>query len=353
MGDWQKGKRGGGGGGGGGGKRGRWHKPSSSSAAIPYGTRGVVVTCEQGKERAACRDVARALDEIYEAKFPSSANAGDGESGDAGDPPSTADPGGSRADPSDALAAELRQLKEEKSESRRFEYLNLDFKACAFVRMNKEDAGKCAPSELVHALLEKVRDGERVKKDGGDPGFVPRSRHVMRLVPADDVCFAGMDEIKKAAKALIDARFTAFEANRSHDSEPPVKTPADVSSDASLRATKKKKTFAVAFASRANSSLKRAEVIDAVADLVPKGEWSVDLSTPDLTILVEVIKGTCCLSVVREYYGMLKYNWRMLGLSDEERAAERARGTTTDRNTEKTTTNGGADDGKRAGENDA
>ena len=49
MGDWQKGKRGGGGGGGGGGKRGRWHKPSSSSAAIPYGTRGVVVTCEQGK----------------------------------------------------------------------------------------------------------------------------------------------------------------------------------------------------------------------------------------------------------------------------------------------------------------
>jgi hypothetical protein len=43
----------------------------------------------------------------------------------------------------------------------------------------------------------------------------------------------------------------------------------------------------------------------------------------------------------------------MLGLSDEERAAERARGTTTDRNTEKTTTNGGADDGKRAGENDA
>mmetsp|Transcript_13275 Transcript_13275/g.55746 ORF Transcript_13275/g.55746 Transcript_13275/m.55746 type:complete len:351 (+) Transcript_13275:161-1213(+) len=350
MGDWQKGKRGGGGGGGGGGKRGRWHKPSSSSAAIPYGTRGVVVTCEQGKERAACRDVARALDEIYEAKFPSSANAGDGESGDAGDPPSTADPGGSKTDPSDALAAELRQLKEEKSESQRFEYLNLDFKACAFVRMNKEDAGKCAPSELVHALLEKVRDGERVKKNGGDPGFVPRSRHVMRLVPADDVCFAGMDEIKKAAKALIDARFTAFEANL-NDSEPS-KTPADVSSDAPSE-TKKKKTFAVAFASRANSSLKRAEVIDAVADLVPKGEWSVDLSTPDLTIAVEVIKGTCCLSVLREYYGMLKYNWRMLGLSDEERAAERARGTTTDRNTEKTTTNGGADDGKRAGENDA
>ena len=89
---------------------------------------------------------------------------------------------------------------------------------------------------------------------------------------------------------------------------------------------KAKKTFAVSFASRANSSVKRA-AIAAVADLVPKGH-AVDLTSPDLTIAVEVIKGTCCLSVLREYYGLLKYNWRMLGLSDEERAAERSRGQT-------------------------
>ena len=315
MGDWQKGKRGGGGGGGGGGKRGRWHTPSSSSAAIPYGTRGVVVTCEQGKERAACRDVARALDEVFEAKFPSSAggaaeaNADDGEAGGAGDPSSTAQVS-APVDPSDALAAELRQLKEEKSESRRFEYLNLDFKACAFVRMDAEDSAKCAPSELVHALLDKVRAraGEKERREGEDPGFAPRSRHVLRLVPADDVCFAGLEEIKKAAKKLIDAHFPSLEGD-----------------DESRKAAKKK--FAVAFASRANSSVKRADVIAAVADLVPKGHV-VDLTSPDLTIAVEVIKGTCCVSVLREYYGLLKYNWRMLGLSDEERAAERSRGQT-------------------------
>ena len=317
MGDWQKGKRGGGGGGGGGGKRGRWHKPSSSSAAIPYGTRGVVVTCEQGKERAACRDVARALDEVFEAKFPSSAppaaeaNADeDPEAGDAVDPPPSASPRNAPVDPSDALAAELRQLKEEKSESRRFEYLNLDFKACAFVRMDAEDSAKCAPSELVHALLDKVRAraGEKERREGEDPGFAPRSRHVLRLVPADDVCFAGLEEIKKAAKKLIDAHFPSLEGD-----------------DESRKAAKKK--FAVAFASRANSSVKRADVIAAVADLVPKGHV-VDLTSPDLTIAVEVIKGTCCVSVLREYYGLLKYNWRMLGLSDEERAAERSRGQT-------------------------
>ena len=105
------------------------------------------MTCEQGKERAACRDVARALDEVFEAKFPSSAppaaeaNADeDPEAGDAVDPPPSASPRNAPVDPSDALAAELRQLKEEKSESRRFEYLNLDFKACAFVRMDADSA---------------------------------------------------------------------------------------------------------------------------------------------------------------------------------------------------------------------
>lgn len=321
MGDGQKGKRGGGGGGGGGGKRGRWHKPSSSSAAIPYGTRGVVVTCEQGKERAACRDVARALDEVFEAKFPSSAPPAaeedppadeDPEAGDAVDPPPTAEakPRNAPVDPSDALAAELRQLKEEKSESRRFEYLNLDFKACAFVRMHADKGSKTAvtPSLLVHALLAKARAGEARRRAGEDPGFVPRSRHALRLVPADDVCFAGLEEIKKTAKTLIDTHFVNLE-----------KVPEGPERE------KAKKTFAVSFASRANSSVKRADAIAAVADLVPKGH-AVDLTSPDLTIAVEVIKGTCCLSVLREYHGLLKYNWRMLGLSDEERAAERSRG---------------------------
>ena len=279
------------------------------------------MTCEQGKERAACRDVARALDEVFEAKFPSSAPPAaeedppadeDPEAGDAVDPPPTAEakPRNAPVDPSDALAAELRQLKEEKSESRRFEYLNLDFKACAFVRMHADSAKTCAPSELVHSLLDKARAGEASRRAGADPGFVPRSRHVLRLVPADDVCFAGLEEIKKAAKTLIETHFPNLESVPEGEER-----------------EKAKKTFAVSFASRANSSVKRADAIAAVADLVPKGH-AVDLTSPDLTIAVEVVKGTCCLSVLREYYGLLKYNWRMLGLSDEERAAERSRGRT-------------------------
>ena len=41
--------------------------------------------------------------------------------------------------------------------------------------------------------------------------------------------------------------------------------------------------------------------------------------------MVEVMKGTCCLAVVKDYYGLLKYNARLLALSEEERDAEKAR----------------------------
>ena len=224
-------------------------------------------------------------------------------------PPPSASPRNAPVDPSDALAAELRQLKEEKSESRRFEYLNLDFKACAFVRMDADSAQTYAPSELVHALLAKARAGRRAGARARIPDS-SQSRGTSCGSSRRTTCasrFGGDQESREEFDRDALSRFGKNTGRRERE--------------------KAKKTFAVSFASRANSSVKRADAIAAVADLVPKGH-AVDLTSPDLTIAVEVIKGTCCLSVLREYYGLLKYNWRMLGLSDEERAAERSRGQT-------------------------
>ena len=328
---------GGGGSGGGGGKKGRWHRPSSSSAVIPYGNAGVMVTCEQGKERAACRDLARALDEAYELRFPDGdEEAGDdGDDGDATKDDTTKDPSAdtkkpSSADPGDLLAAEIAQLKETKTESKRFNYLNLDFKACAFVTMCKSASQKVSPSDLVHDVLQKVRAGEGEakfgdgkkedekeddEKDGdskddvakGTPNtLVPKSRYALRVVPADDVCFAGIEEIKKCVGKMIAKRFPALEGM----------------DDAFVLANKVK--FAVHFASRANSSLRRTEVIEAVASLVPVGH-QVDLTNPTLTIAVEVVKGTVCVAILKSYPSLFKYNWRMCGLNEQERNSERAR----------------------------
>lgn len=41
--------------------------------------------------------------------------------------------------------------------------------------------------------------------------------------------------------------------------------------------------------------------------------------------MCEVMKGTCCISVVKDYYQLLKYNQRLLGMSEEERDAEKGK----------------------------
>ena len=48
-------------------KKAKWFKSShASGGTIPYGARGVIVTCDGGKERSAARDVARNLGEQHE-----------------------------------------------------------------------------------------------------------------------------------------------------------------------------------------------------------------------------------------------------------------------------------------------
>ncbi|EEH51523.1 uncharacterized protein MICPUCDRAFT_54503 [Micromonas pusilla CCMP1545] len=208
-------KRGHDGGGGGGGhrKKGKWFGHVVSNAAIPYGAAGVVVTCDKGKEKHAVRDVIRYVNESYETLVPSARR----------DERHDERKNKSEGDVSDALEAELRALKEEGGDgdgkveggdgdterrpSRdRFKALKLDFRACAFIQarprsitlMDAEAAKKCPPSALVRHLLT------RTKTEG-----YPRSRHAMRIVPVDAVCFAGMEEIKKAVEPFVAKHFPA------------------------------------------------------------------------------------------------------------------------------------------------
>ena len=117
------------GGGGGGGhrraKKARWFRPNDSGGTIPYGSRGVIVTCDGGKERAAVRDVVRNLMERaeqafgYEAVGTASGDAGEGKV-------STGDV------VADALRSELEGLREEKKKPALKE-VSLDLRACTFV----------------------------------------------------------------------------------------------------------------------------------------------------------------------------------------------------------------------------
>jgi len=69
-------------------------------------------------------------------------------------------------------------------------------------------------------------------------------------------------------------------------------------------------SFQILFNSRYNSKISGTEVIKELADVIGKMNPLnvVDLSNPTHTVLVEVVRNVICLSVVKDYAKLKKYN---------------------------------------------
>lgn len=75
---------------------------------------------------------------------------------------------------------------------------------------------------------------------------------------------------------------------------------------------------------RYNNSVSRDKIIEELAKKVASlGEHTVDLSGgAKLTIIVEVVKSICCLSVVKDYGRFCKFNLLSVCGQPEKRTAE-------------------------------
>ena len=118
------------------------------------------------------------------------------------------------------------------------------------------------PIETVRTILSDLEKGEKK---------MPSSRFVQRMIPMQATCFASVDEIQATTQALMKKYF------------PP-----------------KANTFAIAAKRRNNGNLKRDQIIDSVAGLVlaSNPDCKVNLENPEVTIIVEVCKTLCGISIV-------------------------------------------------------
>lgn len=82
--------------------------------------------------------------------------------------------------------------------------------------------------------------------------------------------------------------------------------------------------YGVYYSHRYNNSVKRDQIIKELANqVVGLGEHSVDLSGgAKKTIIVEVVKSVCCLSVVENYGRFYKFNLLSVCGQPEKRTAE-------------------------------
>lgn len=121
------------------------------------------------------------------------------------------------------------------------------------------------PWDPIQTVQNVISDLEQNSKDA------PSSRFVTRMIPIQATCFASVGEIRSTCQALLKKYLPSTT-----------------------------KTFAVAPRRRICSNLKTIEIIDTVAALVLESipECKVKLEDPDVTIVVEICKTLCGMSVV-------------------------------------------------------
>ncbi|XP_048350551.1 THUMP domain-containing protein 1 [Sphaerodactylus townsendi] len=146
------------------------------------------------------------------------------------------------------------------------------------------------PEKLVHHILKDMHTTKKKK-----------TRVILRMLPVSGTCKAFLEDMKRYAETFFEPWFKAPQ----------------------------KGTFQIAYKARNNSHLSREEVIKELAGVVSdlNPENKVDLGNPKFTIVVEIIKNICCLSVAKDYVLFRKYNLQEVvkdGQEDRQPGAPKA-----------------------------
>ncbi|NXX57985.1 THUM1 protein, partial [Scopus umbretta] len=190
-----------------------------------------------------------------------------------------------------ALKKEVGQIRASTEQKlRRFQSVESGANNVVFIRTRGIE-----PENLVHHIL---KDMHATKKK--------KTRVILRMLPISGTCKAFMEDMKKYTETFF---------------EPWFKAP-------------NKGTFQIVYKARNNSHMSREEVIKELAGIVGSlnPENKVDLNNPQYTIVVEIIKNVCCLSVVRDYVLFRKYNLQEVVKSNKDDTQQNPSSLTEDQN---------------------
>ena len=209
-------------------------------------------------------------------------------------------------------------------------------RSCLGKRTQKDDAASAAPDfEISSSKRQKMDDIDKPKWDPiktvqsifrdirEHNTEAPRSRFVSRMVPIQVTCFASMEEIMANATELIKDFLM-----------PKVNALTKGLED-------KLPSFKIEFKRRNCNHIRREQIVDGIANIVKdltaqfwsnhSGEktgdgskplFRVDLDNPDYTIIIELCRTLCGMSVVANTKSYKKFN--LIVLQEESTAAHKA-----------------------------
>lgn len=175
-------------------------------------------------------------------------------------------------DVSKALQAELKEIRDPKQKL--FTRVDGGVNGCVFLRINRSDVD-----------IEKVV--ECALRDARASGS-PNSRHCIRIMPIHMTCYAKPGDAAKVAVDVVKKQF------------PPIVGEG------------KPVTYAISFRARLNTNAHREVFITEIAKAIDESEprYKVNLTAPDVTLIVEVLKTSCCIGTFRHFYQLAKMNLR-------------------------------------------
>uniref|UniRef100_A0A1A8S6C1 THUMP domain-containing protein 1 n=1 Tax=Nothobranchius rachovii TaxID=451742 RepID=A0A1A8S6C1_9TELE len=234
------------------------HKRFKRSGELEVGMQGILITCNNKNQRPCTAEALDLLSEYADQLYGP-------ELQDNSEP--TEEKEDEEEDVDDALKKEVAQLKAQRTnEERRFQVLDSGAFNVIFIRTRNID-----PNKLVHYILTDLYTTKKKK-----------SRLILRMLPVIGTCRAYQEDIVKYLTTFLVPWFKAPNST----------------------------TYKIAYKARNNNQNKREEIIKHVAGVLGSlnQENKVDLTNPELTVIVEVIKAVCCVCVVKDYQLYRKFN---------------------------------------------
>lgn len=242
--------------------------PSLHKNDLTGGLNGILFTCTPHHERQAVREgVLLLMKHVEELSEADSAN------------------GAGKQSEKTAMRDLDDELKDLRSvDKRTFTFLDTGVTGAIFLRVNSEKVTVSLES-LVESALRNARETGS-----------PHSTHCIRVMPIHNTCYARPEDAAKATLAVVKEHFPVL----------PPKEDNDGKSDAAVI------TFAIAFRARLNSSAHRNDFIPVIADVIHKYDdrYKVNLTSPDVTLIVEIFKTNCCIGTFQHFFELAKMNLR-------------------------------------------
>ena len=245
--------------------KGKWFSNSKKTKySICPGQRGFLVFCNN-REKEAIKE-ARILFDEYLPRFKDQIEVNETEIEEVKEEQED-------KDDFDEAESEVKEMSEQKTDKdEMFKLMNSGVQNVLFFRTRLKD-----PVGFALSVLNDIKDTRQQK-----------TRFLMRLIPIEVTCKAIKENFETAVKNLLVRHFE------------------NVKDD-------EVKTYSVVFKARCNQDFSKEMVIkvcgDSIKQINSSSNIKVEYKCPDLVIMVEVMKGNCCLGILPKYFDCYKkYN---------------------------------------------